>query len=63
MSLLDKILNGVGKEMSMVYFLICYYFVYDVELYEQLSNHVFESQSFAGMCSIRMFSPLDDSVK
>lgn len=63
MSLLEKILNDVGKEMSIVCFLICYDFVYDLELYEQLSNHVFESQSFAGMCSIRMFSPLDDSLK
>lgn len=43
MSLLDKIPNDVGKEMSVVHFLICYDFVYDVELYEQISKRIFKS--------------------
>lgn len=46
-----------------VHFLIHYNFVCDGGLYEQVPKCIFKSSLSAGMCSVRVFSSLDDSVK
>lgn len=43
MFLVDKIVNNVGKKVSVVHFLIRCDFVYDVEFYEQILKRIFKS--------------------